>query len=323
MARPRTSATTEPVAFDRCLLDLDRLSAEQICELLRRASAFFTSTQDGFDTLRGRCVANLFFEDSTRTRVSFTIAAQRLGAHVVDLSAKGSSVAKGETIADTARTVEAMGIDALVVRHHAAGAADIVAGAVRCAVLNAGDGRHAHPTQGLLDALTIATEFGRLRDFDLAGLRIGIMGDLAHSRVARSDIGALTKLGAEVVCIGPPNLAPPSLASLGCSVTDDLDAALPTLDAIQALRVQFERGASIGTAREYAARYQMNARRAAMMKDGAAILHPGPMNRGVEISSEVADGAQSRIFLQVRAGVAVRMACLEVAMASSRVADDS
>lgn len=312
MARSRTPATTAPAALGRCLLDLDRLSAEQIRSLLRRAAEHFAApSTNRHDTLRGRTVATLFFEESTRTRVSFTIAAQRLGADVVDLSSKSSSVAKGETIADTARTIEAMGVDAIAVRHHAAGSADIVARAVQCAVLNAGDGRHAHPTQGLLDALTIAIEFDRTGDFDLSGLRVGIVGDLAHSRVARSDIGALTKLGAEVVCIGPANLAPPSFAALGCAVSHDLDDALPTLDAVQMLRVQFERGATIGSAREYAARFQMNERRASQLKNDAVILHPGPMNRSVEISSEVADGARSRIFLQVRAGVAVRMACFE------------
>lgn len=316
MGSTPVSTVAGRASIDRCLLDLDRLDPEHIRQILQGAAAHFESPGARHETLRGRTIANLFFEDSTRTRVSFTIAAHRLGADVVDLSSKGSSVTKGETIADTARTVEAMGVDGIVVRHHAAGAADVVAGAVQCAVINAGDGRHAHPTQGLLDALVIAREFNRIADFDLRGLKVGIVGDLAHSRVARSDIGALTKLGASVVCIGPPGLAPQALKTLGCEVTHDFDAALPSLDAVQMLRVQLERGARVGSTREYASQFQMNERRMRLMKRGGVILHPGPMNRGVEITSEVADGKQSRIFLQVRAGVAVRMSCLELLMSS-------
>lgn len=321
MANARASAATDRTAIGRCLLDLDRLTAERIRALLSRAAIHAAAPDARHETLRGRVVANLFFEDSTRTRVSFTIAARRLGADVVDLSSKGSSVAKGETIADTARTVEAMGAHAIVVRHHASGSAKIIADAVQCVVMNAGDGRHAHPTQGLLDTLTIASEFDRVDGFDLRGLRVGVVGDLAHSRVARSDIGALTKLGAEVVCVGPPQLAPSSLTTLGCEVSHDLDEVIPTLDAVQMLRVQFERGASVGSVREYAARYQLNDARASRMKRGAVVLHPGPMNRGVEISPDVANGARSRIFLQVKMGVAVRMAGLELTMGQVGASD--
>ena len=311
-AKPASAAD-----LGRHLLDLDQVSGEQIRSLLASTRRFAQApASQRFNTLEGRIVANLFFEVSTRTRLSFTIAARRLGADVVDLGATGSSVSKGETIADTARTVEAMGAEALVVRQSAPGGAQLVAGAVDCAVLNAGDGRHAHPTQGLLDAYVVAEAHGRLDGFDLTGLRIGIVGDLVNSRVARSDLGALTKLGAAVVCVGPPNLAPASFGALGCDVTADLDTALPTLDAVQILRVQFERGAEVGSPNHYAEHYQLDDRRLGLLKPSAVVLHPGPLNRGVEISSGVADSDRSKILRQVQVGVCVRMAAFEACVAA-------
>lgn len=303
---------TANAGIGRLLLELAPLSPASIRALLTRARAFAEApAAERFDSLTGQTVANLFFEDSTRTRLSFTFAARRLGGDVVVVQAKGSSVSKGETVADTARTVESMGVSVIVIRHAASGAAKLAADAVQCMVISAGDGRHAHPTQGLLDAYVVAEAHGRLEDFNLQGIRVGIVGDLSNSRVVRSDIQAFTKLGAEVVCVGPARLAPPSLRTPGCSVSHDLDEVLPTLDAVQMLRIQIERGASIGSAREYIARFQLNDDRAARLRPGAVILHPGPMNRGFEIVSSVADGSRSRIRRQVEVGVPVRMAALE------------
>ncbi len=294
--------------------------------------------------LRGRVVANLFFEDSTRTRLSFTLAAQRLSADVIDLTETGSSVSKGESIADTCRNVEAMGVDGMVIRHRAAGAALVAARAVKCAVVNAGDGKHEHPTQGLLDVYTLVeartkwhmahgnmahedqkAEAARLEAFDLRGVKVAIVGDIVSSRVARSNIAGLTKLGAEVICVGPPTLAPKSLESLGCRVEHDLESVLPHVDAVNMLRIQFERhggddkkdggGPAKGSPafpslREYTQSFALTAERAARMKDGAIVMHPGPMNRGIEIAGDVADGPRSLIFRQVTNGLAVRMAAL-------------
>lgn len=263
--------------------------------------------------LAGRAIANLFFENSTRTRVSFTIAAQRLGANVVDLSSAGSSVSKGETLVDTVRTIEAMGVDALVVRHASSGAAALAAATAEIPVLNAGDGAHEHPTQGLLDTLTVAEAHGRTDGFDLRGLRLAIVGDIAHSRVARSDIAAWTALGASVVCVGPPTLAPRTLEALGVEVRHDLDAVLPEVDGLQALRVQFERAASLSSPRDYAAAFQINGARLARMKKSAVVMHPGPMNRGLEIAGEAAeavDGPRGVVLRQVENGVYMRMAAL-------------
>jgi aspartate carbamoyltransferase catalytic subunit len=282
--------------------------------------------------LRGRVIANLFFEDSTRTRLSFTLAGQRLSADVLDLTETGSSVNKGETVADTARIVEAMGVDALVIRHKAAGAPLVAARAVKCAVLNAGDGKHEHPTQGLLDIFTLVEarlgrlasgqgdERTRLEGFDLTGLKVAIVGDIVSSRVARSNIAGLTRLGAEVIVVGPPTLAPRSLEALGCRVEHELDGVLPSVDAVNMLRIQFERhdagaGASKGSPafpslREYKQSFALTRERLARMKPGAIVMHPGPMNRGIEIDGAVADGPQSLIFRQVSNGLSVRMAAL-------------
>ncbi|MBX3353870.1 MAG: aspartate carbamoyltransferase catalytic subunit [Phycisphaeraceae bacterium] len=301
-----------------CLLRLRAMPLPEMRALLSRArdhlEAIESGTPDGawLSSLRGVVVANLFFEDSTRTRMSFTLAARRLGAEVLDLAAGSSSLKKGETLLDTARVVEAMGAHALVIRHEHSGACDTVARAVRCAVLNAGDGRHEHPTQGLLDALALARARGRDADFDLSGLRVAILGDVLNSRVARSDIAAFTALGASVVCVGPPAFAPASLKGMGVEVAHDLDAVLPTVDAVQTLRIQFERSATIASARDYARGYQLTTARATKLKRGAIVMHPGPVNRGVELAPDVADDPTRSVILnQVAAGVAVRMAALE------------
>ncbi len=273
--------------------------------------------------LDGKIVANLFFEDSTRTRTSFSVAAKRLGAQVVDLMGFASSVNKGETLVDTALNVEAMGVDAIVVRAKQSGAAGQIASAVKCPVINGGDGRHEHPTQGLLDTYTLAEAHGRLDGFDLSGLRVLIVGDVASSRVARSAIVGMSKLGAEVVCVGPPGLAPGGLSTLGCKVSHDLDGHLAKADAVMMLRMQFERhdgeaaggggerkSGVIASVREYRAGYALTAERATKLKAGCVVMHPGPMNRGIEIDGEVADGDRSVILRQVSNGVAVRMAVL-------------
>ncbi len=264
------------------------------------------------DELGGRVVANVFFEDSTRTRVSFSIAAQDLGASVVDLTSKGSSVAKGETLLDTAWTIEAMGVDVMVVRAGQSGACALIDAHTRCSVVNAGDGSHQHPTQALADALTIGRSFGRESDWDLSGLKVAIVGDVVSSRVARSNVGLLQALGAEVVLVGPPSMVPGSLSSLGCGLTSDFDSVLAGCDAAMMLRIQFERGggAVLASTREYHARYGMNEARAAVLKQGGIVMHPGPMNRGVEIAAAVADGDRSVVLDQVNNGVLVRKAVL-------------
>jgi aspartate carbamoyltransferase catalytic subunit len=258
-------------------------------------------------TLRGRTVVNLFFEDSTRTRTSFEVAAKRLSADVINFSAKGSSVSKGESLKDTALTLEAMGSDAVVVRHSASGAPHRLANWIRGSVVNAGDGTHEHPTQALLDAYTMRRRTGRVE-----GLQVAIVGDVLHSRVARSNVLLLSTLGAEVTLVAPPTLLPVGLASWPCSVSYDLDAVLPKSDVVMMLRVQHERmhGGFFPTTREYSRRYGLDAQRMASLPDDAIVMHPGPMNRGVEIAAEVADSVRSTIVEQVANGVSVRMAVL-------------
>jgi aspartate carbamoyltransferase catalytic subunit len=258
-------------------------------------------------TLRGRTVVNLFFEDSTRTRISFEAAAKRLSADVINFSAKGSSVAKGESLKDTALTLEAMGADAVVIRHSASGAPHRLAGWVRGSVLNAGDGSHEHPTQALLDAFTMRRRLGRLD-----GLAVTIVGDVLHSRVARSNVLLLSTLGADVTLVAPPTLLPYGVGVWPCATGYDLDAALPKSDVVMMLRVQQERmtAAYFPSVREYSRRYGLDARRMAMLPEHALVMHPGPMNRGVEIAAEVADSGRSTIVEQVTNGVTVRMAVL-------------
>ena len=262
--------------------------------------------------LRGRTVVNLFYEDSTRTRTSFELAAKRLSADVVNFAAKGSSVSKGESLKDTALTLEAMGADAVVIRHSYSGAAHRLATWVQGSVVNAGDGTHEHPTQALLDAFTIRR---RLRGAtgDLDGLRVAIVGDVLHSRVARSNVALLTTLGARVTLVAPPTLVPRGVENWPVACVFDLDSALADSDVVMMLRVQRERmaGGFFPSAREYSRRYGLDARRMAMLGDNAIVMHPGPMNRGMEIAAEVADDPKrSTIVEQVTNGVSVRMAVL-------------
>ena len=263
-------------------------------------------------TLRGRTVVNLFFEDSTRTRISFEAAAKRLSADVINFAVKGSSVAKGESLKDTALTLEAMGADAVVVRHSASGAPQRLAGWLRGSVINAGDGAHEHPTQALLDAFTIRRRFGRGNGEALDGLRVTIVGDVLHSRVARSNIWLLHELGAEVALVAPPTLLPVAIDGWPCSVGYDLDAALPKTDVVMMLRIQQERmnAAYFPSVREYSRRYGLDTERLRQLPEEAIVMHPGPMNRGVEIAAEVADSHRSTIVEQVANGVSVRMAVL-------------
>ena len=269
-------------------------------------------------TLRGRTVVNLFYEDSTRTRISFEAAAKRLSADVINFSAKGSSVTKGESLKDTALTLEAMGADAVVIRHSASGAPHRLAGWVRGSVVNAGDGAHEHPTQALLDAFTMRRRLGRLD-----GLRVTIVGDVLHSRVARSNVLLLSTLGAEVTLVAPPTLLPVAVGSWPCAVGYDLDAALPKADVVMMLRVQQERmnAAYFPTVREYSRRYGLDAARMALLPEHGIVMHPGPMNRGVEIAAEVADSVRSTIVEQVANGVSVRMAVLYLLLSGSDQGD--
>ena len=263
--------------------------------------------------LRGRTVVSLFFEDSTRTRLSFETAAKRLSADTMNFSVATSSVKKGESLRDTIETIEAMGVDAIVVRHSSAGVPLQIARWAQSAVINAGDGWHEHPTQALLDCYTIRQRFG-----DLAGRRIAIVGDIRHSRVARSDVAAFTALGAHVTLVAPPTLLPPSLEGWPVSVSHDLDAVLGELDVCYLLRMQRERmtEALVPDLREYVTRYGLDSRRADRLPAHALIMHPGPMNRGVEITAEVADRPNTVIIDQVRNGVAVRMAVLFLLLGS-------
>jgi aspartate carbamoyltransferase catalytic subunit len=259
-------------------------------------------------TLRGRTVVNLFFEDSTRTRISFELAAKRLSADVVTFSAKGSSVSKGESLKDTALTLEAMGADAVVCRHSMSGAPHRLAGWVRGSVLNAGDGTHEHPTQALLDAYTMRQRLGRVD-----GLRVAIVGDVLHSRVARSNVLLLHTLGAEITLVAPPTLLPVGVGEWPAAVSYDLDATLPKADVVMMLRVQRERmgQAYFPSEREYSRRYGLDRHRMGLLPDDAIVMHPGPMNRGMEIAAEVADDPRrSTIVEQVSNGVSVRMAVL-------------
>jgi aspartate carbamoyltransferase catalytic subunit len=294
------------------LLGLEDLAAADLSRLLDTAERFVGVGYAGAakrDDLKGRLVVNLFFEPSTRTRVSFGLAARRLGADVQDFSPSGSSTAKGETFIDTARNIEAMGIDAVVVRHTSPGAPHLLAQHLRphVHVINAGDGAHEHPTQGLLDIFTIRQRKGKI-----AGLTVALVGDIAHSRVARSNVHGLTKLGAKVILCGPPTLVPPEVRQFDVEIADDLDEILPRCDVVNLLRVQFERqrGAFFPSVGEYAQLFGMNGGRLKRAKPDVLILAPGPINRGVEITPDVADGPNSAILQQVENGLAVRMAVL-------------
>lgn len=317
----------------RSLLGLAGESPDRLRAILREAKSLrpvALGRAQPSDTLRGRSVVTMFFEPSTRTRTSFTIAAQRMGAGVSDLSIAASSVGKGESMVDTARNVEAMGADALIVRASRAGAAHIVGRAVECAVINAGDGRHEHPTQGLLDLAAFAEAMGRDEDFDLSGLRLAIVGDVISSRVARSAAIGFTALGASVTLVGSAQMAPAGLTAIaeGVVVEHDLEAILPEMDGVMMLRIQFERFAAapslvpgaapnkvspIASVRAYREQCALTVERAARMKPGAVVMHPGPINRGVELDGPVADGhagPRSLVMSQVSWGVAVRAAVL-------------
>jgi aspartate carbamoyltransferase catalytic subunit len=309
--------------------DLSRGDAIAILDTAAELASIADRPIKKLPTLRGRTVVNLFFEDSTRTRISFEAAAKRLSADVINFSAKGSSVAKGESLKDTAWTLEAMGADAVVIRHSASGAAHQLAGWVRGSVVNAGDGTHEHPTQALLDAYTIRRHLvpvkwewevgGGTRAAGLDGIRVTIVGDVLHSRVARSNVSLLRTLGAEVTLVAPPTLLPYGVEGWPCEVSFDLDAELPKSDAIMMLRVQNERmtDAYFPSIREYRRRYGLDAARMALLPDQAIVLHPGPMNRGVEIAAEVADSPRSVITEQVANGVSVRMAVLYLLLGGS------
>jgi len=304
--------------------DLTRDDAQLILSTAEELRSLADRPIKKLPALRGRTIVNLFFEDSTRTRISFEAAAKRLSADVINFSAKGSSLSKGESLKDTALTLEAMGADAVVVRHWASGAPHLLAhaGWSRSSVVNAGDGTHEHPTQALLDAATLRERLGSLKD-----RRIAIVGDVLHSRVARSNIHLLAALGAEVVLVAPPTLLPYGVESLPVTVSHDLDAELPAVDAVMMLRVQAERMAGGGpgqsffpSAREYSIAYGLSEKRQKLLPDHAVVLHPGPMLRGMEIASAVADSPASAITEQVRNGVHVRMAVLYHLLASEGAA---
>ena len=302
----------------RHLLGIEGLTSDVISLLLDRAESFVEHNRQVDNTLSslsGRTIINLFFEDSTRTRTSFELAAKQLGGNVINMSVATSSVKKGETLIDTAMTLNAMHPDVLVVRHNDSGAVKLLSEKVNCATINAGDGRHEHPTQALLDALTIRRRKGRI-----SGLLVAICGDIAHSRVARSNIHLLNAMGAQVRVIAPKTLIPSGIANLGVEVFNNMEEGLQDCDIVMMLRLQSERMGSgfFPSIREYFHFFGLNYKKLANAKDDALIMHPGPMNRGVEIASEVADDlGRSAIREQVEMGVAVRMACLELLTANS------
>jgi aspartate carbamoyltransferase catalytic subunit len=272
-------------------------------------------------TLRGRTIVNLFAEDSTRTRISFEAAAKRLSADVINFSSKGSSISKGESLKDTSQTLQAMGADAVIIRHSASGAAQRLADSkwMSGSVINAGDGTHEHPSQALLDAFTIRKHLSKGAD-DLTGLRVAIVGDVLHSRVARSNVLLLSKLGAQVVLVAPPTLLPVGIESWPCQISYDLDEVIANVDAIMMLRIQLERMSEMyfPNAREYSRYFGLNSDRIRAMKAGAIVMHPGPMNRGLEITADAADGARSVIVEQVANGVSIRMAILYLLLAGNQ-----
>jgi aspartate carbamoyltransferase catalytic subunit len=297
--------------------DLTLEDATLILDTAEEMAAVSERTVKKLPTLRGRTVVNLFFEDSTRTKTSFELAAKRLSADVINFAAKGSSVSKGETLKDTALTLEAMGTDAVVIRHSWSGAPVNLARIVKGSVVNAGDGTHEHPTQALLDAFTMRQRLGRVE-----GLKVTIVGDILHSRVARSNVLLLKTLGADVTLVAPPTLLPTGVDHWPAEVSYDLDAVLPKSDVVMMLRVQRERmgAAYFPSVREYSRRYGLDRDRVAQLPDHSIVMHPGPMVRGMEIASEVADGLRSTIQDQVANGVSVRMAVLYLLLGGSESA---
>jgi aspartate carbamoyltransferase catalytic subunit len=311
MSAPESDAPGE--RWGRHLLSLEETSPDQLRAILQTADFFLRNMRGGkrttWDYLAGKVVVNLFFEDSTRTRTSFSLAARKLGADLVEFSSKSSSLSKGESFIDTARNLEALGTDVVVVRHKTPGTPHMLAQRLESCVVNAGDGTHEHPTQGLLDLLTIIQVKGSVK-----GLTVALVGDIAHSRVARSNIWGLKKLGAHVIVCGPRTLVPRQIEALGVEVAYSLDEVLSRCDVLNILRIQFERQRtglfpSIG---EYARLFEVDGRRLALAKPDVLILAPGPINRGVEISPDVADGPNSKILEQVVNGLAVRMAVMQL-----------
>ena len=303
------------------LLGLRELSAEEITYILDTAKGFeevSTRSVKKAPPLRGKVVVNLFFEDSTRTRNSFALAASRLSADVIEFTQKTSSVSKGETLLDTARNLEAMGIDIIVIRHNAGGAPKLLSRYINACVVNAGDGFCEHPTQGLLDVYTIRKIKGTLE-----GLKIAIVGDITHSRVARSDMWAMTKLGAEVIFVGPPTLMPAQVGRLPVKVSYSLDEVIEKVDVVNMLRIQFERlgGNPFPSIREYSHYFGLTVERMKKAKPDIMVMHPGPINRGLEMESEVADGRNSVILEQVTNGLAVRMAVLFLVNQAAAIGD--
>ena len=303
------------------LLSINDLTYEEAIQILDTAQEL-NRVSDGpmkkLPTLRGRTIVNLFYEDSTRTRISFEAAAKRLSADVINFSAKGSSVSKGESLKDTALTLQAMGADAVIIRHNASGAARRLADSewTSGSVINAGDGTHEHPSQALLDAFTIRKHLAH-EERDLRGIKIAIVGDVLHSRVARSNVLLLEKLGAKVFLVAPPTLLPVGVELWPAKVSYNLDEVLPEVDAIMMLRVQLERMSDsfFPSAREYSRYFGLNQERLAALKSNAIVMHPGPMNRGLEITAESADSARSVIVEQVSNGINVRMAILYLLLA--------
>jgi len=292
------------------LLGLEELTKEELMHIFHTADEFQQVSERSIKkvpALRGRVIANLFFENSTRTRMSFTLAAQRLSADIIEFASQGSSISKGESLRDTVRNIEAMGVDIFVIRHSAAGAPHYIARCTNCHVINAGDGQHEHPTQGLIDLFTIRERKGRIE-----GLNVVIVGDIAHSRVARSNLWGLTRLGANVTLVGPTTLVPRSFEKMGARISHDLDAALADADVVNMLRVQHERMTSqvFPSLQEYVRLFGLTVERLKNAKPDILVMHPGPINRGVELASDVADGPNSSILRQVTNGLAIRMAVL-------------
>ncbi len=294
------------------LLGIKDLSPEEIIRILDRADWMKNSVLKGpkkNNLLSGKCVITLFYENSTRTRLSFELASKYLGATAANISSSGSSVAKGETLEDTGKNIDAMGADVIVIRHSSSGAPHLLSKYTNASIVNAGDGMNEHPTQALLDMMTIREKYGSFE-----GLKVAVLGDVKHSRVARSDIYALSKLGAKVTVCAPPTLMPTDIEKLGVEVTTDADYTVKDADVVMGLRIQLERQKSglFPSVREYHKLFGIDPRRVALAKDGAIVMHPGPVNRGVELAASVADGSQSVIQEQVTNGVCVRMAVLDM-----------
>ena len=304
--------------------DLTKAEALNLLSTAKELAVITDGPNKKLPTLRGKTVVNLFFEDSTRTRISFETAAKRLSADVINFSAKGSSVSKGESLKDTAQTLQAMGADAVVIRHGSSGAAKRLADTqwIQAAIINAGDGTHEHPTQALLDAFTIKQHLRSDKE-DLTGVIVLIVGDILHSRVARSNVILLTKLGAQVTLVAPPTLLPVGVNEWPVKISYDLDSEIENCDVVMMLRIQLERMADsfFPTEREYSRRYGLNSARLAKLSKNAIVMHPGPMNRGLEISAESADDLKSVIIDQVKNGVAVRMAVLYELLGGAQIGE--